>query len=375
MAAVFLHNAEISEAPAMWAMPDDEGYCLGRMLVLPDPSVPCPHIMATVNRCNDPTALMACIWKDYSNRYKGRQCLFLSDTEGESGKSSLFREIAKLFEVMESEDGTIVERPSEKMGGHRLSAAINANILKDSTHASASFEGKRYCVAGDNKSQMVLRTQAVMELLGHDPSLLNPKHKPAYTTTLNCRLVILGNVEPYLTTERHALSRIIWLIMYRLPPEDLDGTWHKHYWAEMPGFLAQCQAAYEERCKDDYTIEVNDAVKAAIARRIEECEGKFSIPFFERFTLDPDDEISAAELNKILEAELKWHEHKIADFHLWLERSFGVKAVKRGPRKGLVYVGMRLKSQREKMMEAPAGSPVRTPDLAPGFDDADFEIR
>jgi hypothetical protein len=222
--------------------------------------------------------------------------------------------------------------------------------LSNSTHASAHFAGKKLVVIGDNKNPNILMSQAVKELSGDDRVMVNQKYEAVYSTYLECRLVILGNIPPGITSERHNQSRTLWIIMSALTVP-VDPTWSDHYDDEMPGFLAYAEHCYHERCPDHYEVKVNDAVKQAVAARVEEIEAPFHHMFNTHFAVDPKGRLSNKEFMETMDAA-KWDKHERHNFLLWISRmyfAFNPAGLPKGhTNKGLVYEGLRFKTSRDR---------------------------
>jgi len=327
---LYLSNTTLAPRPKLWASPDEDTWCLSRATVRPDPSVPFPHIQGFLDRLNDPQACAAYIWGLYSGAYKGRQILYVSDTEGENGKSSFFRAVLALF-------------------GEQVTASLNWRIVSGSTHASAHFTGKKVVIIGDNKNPAILMSQSMKELSGDDLTMINPKGLPAYSTYLECRPIVSGNCEPLITSERHNRSRTLWLKLAPLQVAARDPEWVTHYPAEMPGFLAYGARCYAERCVNDYEIAVNPVVQAAVTLKIMETESEFAVPFDEHLVADPEGRLTDKAWQRLVREELHLDKGHAANFLSWIERTFpqAHKTQQRDGR-GWQITGIRLKKAREK---------------------------
>jgi len=343
----FQHNVVMVEPPKLWAQLHDDCYCLGRAIVQPDASVPMPFFSTFLDRMNDKEAFAAWFWGIYSDCYTGRQSPYISDPTGLGAKSSAARALEKLFNhgIPPGE-----ERP-------RITAALNWNILRESSHASSHFDGKKFVWIGDNKNPNILMSQAVKELLGDDMAQLNPKNLPAYSAYLKAKLMVLANPEPNITSEKHNTSRTLWikLAALEIADKDVSTEFAKHFDAEMPGFLAFGKACYEQRVTNNTIITVNQAVTDATALKIAEYEDQFTIPFAEYFKLDEDGTVAAPKLAEIAYNELHWNEHKYGHFKAWLERTFEIVKSK-SHRGGWCYKGMRVKTGSDQYHAEKAAS-------------------
>lgn len=327
----YQHNCMVWPAPKLWAQQDEPMWCLARAMIEPDPRVKYLHIQALLDRLNDPEAFAAYLWGIYSGLNRGRQCLYVSEEIGESGKSSFLRHFQKLF-------------------GDVITAALNWNVLSNSTHASAHFAGKKLVVIGDNKNPNILMSQAIKELSGDDKVMIDQKYEAVYSTYLQCRLVILSNMPCNITSERHNQSRTLWITLAPLSVP-VDPTWSDHYDAEMPGFLAYAEQCYLKRCPDNYEIKVNDAVKAAVQLRVAEFEAQFIHMFDTNFVIDKAGVLTNREFNETMDAS-KWNSHERHNFLLWLSRMYFNDHPDGLPRKhtnkGLAYLGIRAKTSRDR---------------------------
>jgi hypothetical protein len=352
----FLHNAPQQPAPKLWAQRDDDCWCLGRALLQPDATVPWPNMRSVFDRMNDGEALAAWYWGVYSGEYHGRQSPYLSDPTGLGNKSSLGRVLQKQFNLGLPEG-------SRHTG---VTAALNWNILNDSSHASAHFAGKKFVWVGDNKNPNILMSQAVKQLSGDDMSMLNPKHLSAYSDYLEAKLLVLANCEPHITSERHSISRILWIKLAKLEIADsaVDWKFAASFDAEMPGFLAWAKECYQRRCSNDTVIFTNQAVQDAVALKITEYEDQFSVPFHEHFILDHAGAVPAAQLAEVMFTKLRWHKFEVEHFKEWLERTFDIHKTRTA--RGWAYKGLRLRAGHDHYSDPEAeASPYSNGHAAP----------
>lgn len=336
----YSHNTDLVQPPKLWAQPHDDCYCLGRAIIQPDPTVLWPHFATFVERLNDPRAFAAWFFGIYSGRYRGRQMLYISDQTGEGGKSTAFGTLEGLFNMVVD---PITGQPIKRLGSP-ITASLNPNIVKNSTHASSHFKGKKFVWIGDNKNASILMSQVAKELSGDDMAMLNPKHLAPSSAYLDAFLAVLSNTPPNISSERHNQTRTLWLILSPLtvPEDQVSRNFAKQYQSEMPGFLAYGEECYNELCSKDTKIRVNAVVQAATALRVADFEASFSLPFEASFVLDPEGRVTMAELDG-LAREQRWDEYRINDFKHWIERTLGLHKIRSG--RGWYYQGIRMKSR------------------------------
>jgi hypothetical protein len=334
MAAAFERSVDTSPTPKLLGQPGASAYALHRAAHRPDANVPIPYTMQFLNRLNDPEAFAAFWWGVYADVNRGRQCLYVSDTTGEGGKS-------KFISTLLSE-----------LFGERISAAFNAKLMENSSHASASFEGKKMVVAGDCKNRFVIHMGILKELSGDDPLQVNPKYVQPYTTRLECRVCILGNYEPYLTRERHNISRTLWITLAPLTVATIDVDYGEKCAAEIAGFLAYAKAAYERRCPDNYEIRVNHVVRETYRLRTLQGEDDYHAMVGQHIAIDADGVLKAGEWSKIVK-ECKLDGHKAEDFRNWIQMVYPeIELRTTNNKRSWEISGLRVKTSTDDAREA-----------------------
>lgn len=326
MLTAFHAKAAAMPAPKLLGQPDEDGWCLHRATVRPDASVPFPYIGQFLSRLNDAAAYAAWWWGVYSGRNRGRQALYIYDHEGQGGKS-------KINDAM-----------ATALFGDRIYCAFPSGANTNDAHTSSHFLGKRLVSVGDNKNSYLLQSGFFKQLLGDDPSFVNPKYLQPFSTHFEARAVVLGNVAPFILRARHSTSRILYLTLSKLdlPDERIDVTYPEKCVAELPGFLAYAEACYAERCPNDYAIQANESVHQVTAGRIAECETMYADAFDLHFTADPEGMLTHKDWAKVMR-DLHYDPLKSEDMLQWVKAVTGAEQQAIGERRvGWCLEGVRL---------------------------------
>lgn len=349
-----LHCPRI-EAPKLRRRMDEPGWCLSRPTIRPDPTVPCPTWDSFFDRLNDPDAGRAYVGGMYYHlNPKGRQVLCITDF-GQTGKTQWLLALTRLM-------------------GENVTKSINHEQLKGK-HFTAAFARKVFAIVPDNMNPKIIMTGAFKEITGHDRTSVEAKYQNPIDVEIQCKGIIIGNVEPDISHERSNQTRTLWLKQSPIVG-DVDPDWGDRLDAEAPGMLAKCLAAFHARCKDGYHIEPNDVVKAAMAAKVREFEERHQHVFDKFFVLDPKGRLDRGVLYEILSDRRGtgpgWSDNEIANFKRWLAARHDIYAAHDNGQH--FYPGTRLKRHNDHLngVEDPYPQPP-TPDLMAEIADiADF---
>lgn len=135
---------------------------------------------------NEWTVLTAWIWGVLDSRNKGRQALFIIDYQGFSGKSVLIDFLTTIL--------------SEK-----IVASLSLYSMKNSFGYSKVWD-KRLVTIGDNKNNMIARTEWFHNILGGDYVDVEYKQRTSFTSKMAAKLLVCSNnsieIDPNLLHER-----------------------------------------------------------------------------------------------------------------------------------------------------------------------------
>ncbi|MGA4555683.1 DUF5906 domain-containing protein [Methylorubrum aminovorans] len=321
MRNLFTCYASLDERPALCAQPDQDAWCLHKMSVRSDPSMPTPATDQFLERLNDCEAFAAWLYGIASGKYRGRQVLWI-EGDGEDGKSTFMMAFASLF-------------------GTTAGSADWATMKNAPQFVAGLFVDKKFVYVPDNANPYLLMTEIFKTLAnpGADPVTVNQKYGKMYTTTLEAHVAVLSNHAPEISGERHNVSRTLWLRLAEFTGER-DPNYGARLRAELPGLLAYGEKCYAKLCQNDYVIAVNDAVQAAMAERIADTNETFELLFEKNFVLDPAGTISRSEFRDILKEEARLSNQEIGNFKRWLRTAHKVEA-KQGTTGARSYRGIR----------------------------------
>lgn len=333
-----VHGEALVVKPKLCAQPEHGGWCLHRISVQPDPSKPMPETERFLARINDPEAFAAWCYGVASDRYVGRQVLWVKG-EGSDGKSTFFKSFASIFGI--------------------TAGSIDWTTLKSNpAFAGSLFVNKRFVYVPDNNNPELLNTGLFKSLSdpGSDPVTINHKYGKMYSTELEAHTAVLSNFEPNIRNQTHSLSRTLFLTV---APRDLsvpaDKSITDRFIAELPAFLAYGEDCYNRLCTNNTEIKANDSVVAAVQKQMDATSEQWGVILGEHFTIEAEAEIDNAVVYKRLTEECRLNNHQVGEFRAWLKTEHGVEwlQVSNGagsrPRR---YIGMRLKTNSEKQASA-----------------------
>lgn len=237
----------------------DDSWALGRSKHRPKEG-PMPTWDNFLSRMDDKEAFAAWIYGVASQRYKGRQVLWLHGAHGEDGKSYVQKIIAD--EIFPN-----------------VTAAMSNSALGEgaSRFMQAEFENRALATWGDcNVATALLREDIKQLSAGRegDAARVEKKNKQAYTAQLEAVLWINSNFRPIVTGDNYARSRLLYVNLAMLnEPKDVEIR--KKFVAELPAFLAYGQQCYTERCKDNRKIEQNDVANEQIDDMVISSEAEY----------------------------------------------------------------------------------------------------
>ena len=322
------HIDGLTEMPKPMASVGENVWTFHRPRHQPNGSMKIPYWHRILVRMSDPEAFAAWVWGVYKGDFKGRLILWLHGPNGEDGKST----ISKII-------GT-------ELFGAAYQGLSSAVMSGDKRFVLSFFESCALVVYPDASNRKVLLTELFKSIAsaGDDPVMIEPKNKQAYSAFLKARLWINSNFSPEIPDEGFATSRLLYIKIAPMVNEAPDPTVKEKLIAELPGFLAYAQAAYEKRCTDDYKIVVNDTVKKQMVELtgvfFEEFESAFD-KYFER--CEPEGYVQAQTVRERCRNE-RITGHAYTKFLSWLESTQGVERKKLSSENGRTFFcGMRLR--------------------------------
>lgn len=326
-----VHGKTLTGKPKLCAQPDYDGYCLHRISILPA-SGPMPTTEAFLDRINDREAFAAWCYGVYSERYVGRQIMWLRGN-GSDGKSTFFKAFSSLF--------------------GNTAGSVDWNQLKHSpSFAGSLFVNKRFVYIPDNNNPELLSSGLFKSLSDpkSDPVVINHKFGKMYSTELEAHTAVLSNPEPNVRDETHSLSRCLYLV---ITPRDLtvpaDKGITEKFRSELPAFLEYGRECYERRCLNNTEITLNEDAQLRIVDRIAATEERWQVIFDENFVLEPEHLLSGNDVYKRLTEECHLSSNDVKDFRTWLGNRYGVewKQVLIDGARPRRYIGMRFKTSSD----------------------------
>ena len=193
----------------------------------------------------------------FYSKNKSRQCLYQQDN-GFSGKSVL-----------------------QSVLVHYLGSDTTIGLQKDSLGNQFSMSkiwDKRLLLIGDNKNKRIIHTEKIHMILGGDYCDIEYKGRNSFSAKLGSKLIINGNVAPYIDgSATHERTRLILIkptmtkeVIEKLSAKDEKGNviydsfgnpqllgdpnFVDNLIKEFPSFLQDCKESYDELCPSDANI-------------------------------------------------------------------------------------------------------------------------
>ena len=336
----FKGYADAVPKPKLCSFVDDPEWSLCKVAIKPEKGS-MHHIEEFLSRMNDPEAFAAWLYGIYSEKYKGRQILWLKGN-GEDGKSTFMTAYCNAL--------------YGGIGPTSVAGTADWTQLKgNSTFIAESFVDKRFVYIPDNGNPYLLSNELIKSLAnpGVDPVVINPKGFKAYSTYLENHCAVLSNPEPIVSDERSQVSRFLYVeVSERGTTNNVNIS--EEFQKEMAAFLAYGEECYSRLCSDDYKILQSEDGQAAVEDRLYDFSEKYQIVFDAHFILDPQAELSNDEfITRLRSPEIRWDDQEVGKFKKWLTRSHKISRKRsRHSNTTRVWPGLRLKSRADLNIEA-----------------------
>jgi len=241
---------------------------------------------------------------------------------GGNGKGAITRFLHKVFGA----------------GAHFLS-----NIPREPNQFwTSQLIGRRLVVVPDCDNAKFPSSGLFKTISGDDPITIEPKGKPAYTDTLDCKFMFTSNARPELTSMGADMRRAIYV--------ELGGgaTWEADFedrlWSEGGAFLWGCVEAYKGLCADHRPIPVGE--NEALTTLVSSLEEPQAVAFERWFEKLDGAFVAREDMARIAEIEWPGKQGMYSKFKAWMERTHDVRVQRpRLPCGGRPYryVGIRRK--------------------------------
>lgn len=317
------YGAEMPTNLVAYAGFDDEPWAYGRSLVKPEAGK-MPTWTDFLSRLNDPEAFAAWVYGVASQKYKGRQVLWMSGASGEDGKTFVQKIICN--NVFYKSDATITN------------TAMSGDAQR---FAAAAFENKAIAVWGDCNNQMALMSEFVKQISGGsegDKARIERKGKDSYDKQLSTRLWINSNFDPMITNDNFARSRLLYISVAPLT-EAPDITLKSKFVEELPAFLEYGKICYDKVCTDQRKIKQVDEAMTAIDGFTQGADSEYEAIFETKFEvgtkLDTDYFVTVSSVSQMLKREGIKKNIEQNWFYTWLEKTHGYVRVTTTIKNGL----------------------------------------
>lgn len=252
-----------------------------------------PIFSEFLNRTTNARALCAFIWSLFEESANLQQYVWLYG-DGGNGKSSLGDFLARL------------------LGPTYMSK--NAANAYNNKHFSASLVGKRLAVFEDSNAVKFVQSGTFKEITGGGQVEVEQKYEPAYSIKLACKIMVLSNHEPEISSQKADLRRLI-LCNVGAISGAMNHNYIDNLWEERSAILYTCKEAYAELCVGGYIKAHADIMEGSASESEIEQEALF------KEYLQEGGEISSLELYQAIRPGLGIHKLKQSDVKNWILRT------------------------------------------------------
>lgn len=283
-------SLSLSELPDSW--------CFFRKTKYPIPGKT-PHWDTILNRLTDGDTLAAWLYGVYTGKYKGRQALWITGTNGEDGKSVIGRALSELF-------------------GLAYGSINNNQITGKSNFTNAAFFEKEIVVYPDANNTTIFKSETFKSITGNDSVPIEFKGRMPFTAKLSSKILVFSNIVPF--TDGLNMTDSRFLFMQIAPREDgakVIFDFEKHLIEEFPHLLYRGEVAYRNLCPDNYKFLESDALKQLKDSLRSESMSDY-LDFIEEYLVeDPDGYITPRDLGKLM-TSVRWDKYEREDFKRWM---------------------------------------------------------
>jgi hypothetical protein len=331
------NSHDLKKPPELFKLPDEKGWTKEVGGCLPaEEFTGFPTWEGVLERLSEPEVFAAWVYGIYTQKYEGRQLVWLYGRHGEEGKSYVSSAIA---------DGLFKS----------TAGATSNNMVKSANQFTTSqFLDKLFVVYGDCNNKRFLMTELAKTLSTSgkvDAASIEQKYKNATVGYLKTRMLICSNYLPEIADENSLESRLI-LVEIQPFKGNKDPYVKEKLIKELPQLLAYGKVCYEELCVEDYYFEMTDKTK----QTIKDIQGgffeDFNIIFNTYFELDPNGQITGAELQAAMKNE-KMNQTLQNNFREYLQRQMGIEKVTQ-TNKSINYKGLKLKGKSNNVINLEA---------------------
>lgn len=308
--------------PALLLELSEPGLCYRRLPFdsVDDPTK-CPVFEELVSRigCNA-KAFMMFFGSLFFENADRQQYLYLYG-EGGNGKGSITRLFQRIFG-----DQYHAESSTQKPNQFWMSGLVN----------------KRLVVFSETNNSKIVMSEAIKTITGGDPVRVEEKGGRIGTGLLRCKLIIVSNFSPTLSSGTADQRRII---LCEIAPtgREPEAGYEEKLWAEAPYIVGVCKNYFLEYSNFCSTLPVERDLSDLATL---ESEQELSDIFDRNFAKDDHSFITGSELASMLRKDGICDKFLIKDFISYMARNHSVRKIRK--KTGVTYVGIRDKTNTER---------------------------
>jgi phage/plasmid-associated DNA primase len=219
--------------------------------------------------------------------------------------------------------------------------------MKPNQFWTSGLLNKRLVVFPETNNSKIVMSELIKTITGGDPVRIEQKGKQAYTALLRCKLIIVSNSSPTLTSTDADQRRII-LCRVSSKNKSAETDYEDRLWDEAPYIIGCCREAYMRHAQTRGVIPVNRDLAELEAA---ESEQQLCDLFEQNFVNDANSSMTGSDLLYTLRQAGVTKSMDISHFHAYAARKYNIRK-KRG-NNCIYYYGMRAKIGVERAGAAP----------------------
>lgn len=263
--------------------------------------------------------IKAWIWSLFEPKAYLQQYIWIYG-EGNDSKSSLLEFLAKCF----GKEGALVQSKSPS-----------------GEHWGQLYPGKRFIFFPDFKDFSSLDNGPLKQITGGDRIYINPKNKPGYMASLECKLAFSSNHMPPLEAQRSNFRRIIFTEMSTTT--DFDPDYAEKLWSEGGGFLRACKHAYEKLCAGHGRIQVSDDSVASLEGWASRTDDTYQLWFDDFFMMSSGNTLSPNVVTQRIEMRYRDYRSQRACYDWLRKKGYSKVQIREGKERRWIYRGLDVK--------------------------------
>lgn len=307
-----IYGRPLDKPPAIVSLGQEEGWCLHRCLLEPDPEMPTPYWDDFLERLTSPEIFCAWVWGVLTGEYAGRALAYIHGPRGGEGKSIATRVLSKTL-----------------FGD--TSYAVNNTSLKNQ-YNPATFQNKALLTYLDCNNRTVVKSELVRSITSFGEELpIEEKYKTPTTAVLFVRMLVCSNWIPLLEDMEADLDRMLYFQIRHHGAKNKHNPrdWEANLTAELPGLLFYAKTCWD-RLNKNGDLQPDKTMSGLLGGVVQQNPFEEYLANFLTITGDEDDTIRRDFINQNFMDH--YPTERAEDFFAFLKNKQGVgyKRIKHG---------------------------------------------